>query len=146
MPQGIGSHGMLLEMKPAGSSTWTQIGEVGDIQMPGFMRNEHDITSHNRNIDTWVLGVLRRDPLTFPMFYNKAITSQQLILTAMLDSNNTTNMTNGFRLTGPDGEILIFSGGVSQFKRTQPVDGVQTANVTVRGTGNCMLDGIEYGN
>lgn len=145
MAQGIGSHGTTIEFKPAGSSTWTEIAELGDIQMPGFSRNEFDITSHNRDIDSYVLGVLRRDPVTFPMFFNKAITSQLLLRTAMLDGNQTTNMANGVRITSPDGGILVFSGGVKEMKQTAPVDGVQTANVVLRPTGSFILDGTEYG-
>lgn len=146
MAQGISSHGTIIEIKPAGSSTWTTIAEVGDMQMPGYNRNEFDITSHSKNIDSWVLGVLRRDPVTFPLFFNKAIASQLLLRTAMHDSVNTTNMTNGFRITSPDADILIFSGGVKEMKQTAPVDGVQTANVTIRATGNFLLNGVEYGN
>lgn len=145
MAQGISSHGLTLEMKPAGSSTWTEIAEVGDFQEPGFTRNEFDITSHNRDIDTYVLGVMRRDPVTFPMFFNKAITSQQLLQTAMLNGNSLTNMTNGFRVTSADGEVLVFSGGVKEFKKTSPVDGVRTANVVIRATAEFRLDGVEYG-
>ena len=145
MAQGISSHGTIIEIKPAGSSTWTTIAEVGDMQMPGYSRNEFDITSHNKNIDSYVLGVLRRDPVTFPLFFNKAIASQVLLQTAMLDSVVTTNMTNGFRITATDGGVLIFSGGVKEMKRTAPVDGVATANVVLRATGNFLLDGVEYG-
>lgn len=145
MAQGIGSHGTLVDFKPAGSSTFTNIAELGDIQMPGYMRNEFDISSQNANIDKFVMGILRREPLTAPIFWNKAITSQQAIQTAMLDSNNTTNMTCGFRITSPDGDVLIFSGGVKELKRTQPVDGVQTANMVVRATDVFMLNGTIYG-
>lgn len=145
MPQGISSHGTIIEIKPAGSAIWTEIAELGDIQMPGFMRNESDITSQNRDIDAWVLGVLRRDPVTFPMFFNKAIASQLLLRTAMLDGNPVTNMTNGFRVSSPDGDVIIFSGGVKEMKQTNPVDGVQTANVVLRATGPTMVSGVVYG-
>lgn len=145
MPQGISSHGTIIEFKPAGSSTWTEIAEIGDIQMPGFTRNEFDITSHNRDIDAYVLGVLRRDPVTFPMFFNKAITSQGLLTTAVLNGDPATNMTCGFRITAPDTRVILFSGGVKEMKQTAPVDGVQTANVTIRATGEFWLDGVLYG-
>ena len=144
MAQGIGSHGTLIAMQPGGTGAFTEIAEIGDIQMPGFMRNDFDITSQGRNIDTYVMGVLRREPVTFPMFFNAAIASQVLLRTAMFDSNNATNMINGFRITTPDSDVLIFSGGVKELKRTQPVDGVQTANVVIRPTGGFMLNGVNY--
>lgn len=145
MAQGISSHGTTIEIKPQGTSIWTEIAEVGDIQMPGFSRNEFDITSQNRDIDAYVVGVLRRDPVTFPLFFNKAIASQLLLRTAMLESDPTKNMANGFRITSPDGGIILFSGGVKEMKQTAPVDGVQTANVVIRATGSFLLDGVEYG-
>ena len=145
MAQGIGSHGTIIAIKPAGSGTFTDIAELGDIQMPGYMRNEFEVTGQNSNIDKFVFGFLRREPVTAPMFFNTTIASQQLIMTAMLDSVNTTNMTNGFRITTPDGDILLFSGGVKEFKRTQPNDGVQTANVVIRATGLFILNGVTYG-
>lgn len=141
MAQGISAHGTLIEFAPSATPlVYTQIAELGDIQMPGLMRNEHDITSHNKDIDTYILGVLRRDPVTFPMFFNKAISSQLLLRTAIIN-----NDTGGFRLTAPDGDVWIFSGGVQAMKQTNPVDGVQTANVTIRPTGTFILNGVLYG-
>jgi len=143
--QGISSHGTVIEMMPVGETEWMEIAELGDLQMPGFTRNEFDITPHSKNIDQYVVGVLRRDPVTFPMFFNKQITSHYVLQQAQLNSDSNTNMKNGFRVSSPDGGILIFSGAVKEMKQTNPVDGVQTANVVIRATGNFILDGEEYG-
>lgn len=143
--QGISSHGTIISMKPAGETTWTEIAELGDIQMPGFTKNEFDVSPHNRNIDSYVLGFLRRQPVTFPLFFNKAIDSHAMVQAAELDNDVTTNMRNGFRVQSPDGGDLLFSGGVKDMAQTNPVDGVQTANVTIRATGLFMLDGVIYG-
>lgn len=148
MAQGISSHGTIIEIKPAQGVSlgqWVEIAELGDIQMPGLTRNEFDITSHNRDIDTYVFGVARRDPVTFPMFFNKNIASQLLLREAQQNGDGLVNMTNGFRITAPDGDIWVFSGGVKEIKQTAPVDGVQTANVTIRATGPYVLNGVEYG-
>lgn len=146
MPQGISSHGTIISFAPAATpGSYTEIAELGDITEPGFNRNEFDITSHNRDIDTYVFGVLRRDPLSFPMFFNKAISSQLLLRTAMLDSNPVTQMSNGFKMETPDGDVFIFSGGVKEMKGTAPVDGVRTANVVLRATGEFILNGVQYG-
>jgi hypothetical protein len=140
MPQGISAHGTLIEVQETPGGSFTEIAELGDIQMPGLMRNEFDITSHNRDIDTYVLGVLRRDDVTFPMFFNKVIASQVILRTLLI-----ANTTTGFRLTAPDGDVWIFSGGVKGMQQTNPVDGVQTANVSIRPTGEFILNGVEYG-
>jgi len=146
--QGISSHGTIISLKPAvgaGAGTWIEIAELGDITEPGFTRNEFDITSHNRDIDTYVLGVQRRDPVSFPMFFNKNIQSQVYLRDQQLNGDPTTNMTNGFQLASPDGDLFIFSGGVKEMKGTAPVDGVRTANVVIRATGEFILNGVLYG-
>lgn len=147
MPQGISAHGTIISFLPIGSGAgdWIEIAELGDIGGLGFTRNEFDITSHNRNIDTWIMGVLRRQPLTFPMFFNRAIASQMLLQQAMLDNDPNTNMAYGFRVQSPDGGDLIFSGGVREMTETAPVDGAKTANTTIRPTGEFWLDGELYG-
>jgi hypothetical protein len=138
--QGISAHGTIIEVEDSGPGDWVEIGELGDIVMPGLSRNEHDITSQNRDIDTYILGVLRREDVTFPMFFNAAIDSQLILREAII-----ANTTKGWRLTAPDGDVWIFSGGVKQMKQTNPVDGVQTANVSIRPTGKFLLNGDEVG-
>lgn len=136
--QGISAHGTTIEIQPSATpGVWTPITQIGDIQMPGLMRNEHDITSHDKDIDTYILGVLRRDPVTFPLFFNKLITSHVMLQTA-IDTNDVC----GFRFTSPDGQVMIMSGGVQGMKETAPVDGAKTANVTLRLTGGFIRDGV----
>lgn len=136
--QGISGHGTTIEFQAAATpGVWTAIGEIGDIQLPGLSRNEFDVSSHNRTIDTYALGgILRRDALTFPIFFNKAITSQMLLRTAIL-----ANTIDGYRVTTPDSDVWIFSGGVQAIKHTAPADGAQTADVTIRMTGSVSING-----
>lgn len=152
--QGLSSHGTIIRVRPAiddpTASDWAagntvEIMELGDIQMPGLTRNEFDITSHNRDIDAYLFGVQRRNPVTFPVFFNAAIFSHRMLRVLCANNDVTTQMLNGFEVEGPDGEIIIFSGGVKEVTQTNPVDGVQTAQVTVRATGNYILNGVEYG-
>jgi hypothetical protein len=145
MAQGISSHGTIISIMPPGETDWTEISELGDIAGLGFTKNEFDITSHNRNIDTWVTGVLRRQPITFPCFFNRAIAAHVLLQEAMLDNDPLQNMTYGFRVEHTDEGLLVFSGGVREMAETAPVDGVKTANVTIRATGIFILDGEVYG-
>lgn len=140
MPQGISAHGTIIEVEQTAGGSFVEISELGDLNMPGLSRNEFDITSHNRDIDTYVLGVLRREDVEFPMFFNAAITSQALLRTHLI-----ANAIVGFRLSAPDGDIWIFSGGVKEMTQENPVDGVQMANVSIRPTGSFILNGTEYG-
>jgi hypothetical protein len=140
MAQGISAHGTIIYVESAPGGALVEISELGDLQMPGLTRNTFDITSHNRDIDTYVAGVARREEVTFPMFFNKAITSQVLLRTHL--QNNTLI---GFKVTGPDGDWWYFSGNVVGWNQTNPVDGVQTANVTIRPSGEYILNGIQFG-
>ena len=155
MAQGISAHGTDVRVKPpiadpsGGSnwaiSTWYEIAEVGDMQMPGLMRNEIEITSHNRDIDAYVSGIQRRDAVTFPMFFNRSIQSHKIMRGMQLNGDPLTNMSCGFEFTSPDAEAWLFSGGVLQMKEVAPVDGAKIVNVTLRMTGSFILNGVEYG-
>lgn len=137
--QGISSHGTVIARKGEGDPDFINIGEIGDITMPGLSRNEFETTSHNQDIDSYVLGVLRREPVVFPIFFNKnddthdAQTGLQAAIIA--------NSVDAYRITQPDGQVWIFSGGVQAMTQAAPVDGVQTANVTIRPTGAFLLNG-----
>lgn len=153
--QGISAHGTIIRVRPSiadptVAGDWTagetvEIMELGDIAGLGTTKNEFDITSHNRNIDAYIFGVPRRELITFPVFFNRAIFSHRMLRALMADTDPATQMANGFEVEGPDGEIMIFSGGVKDMTKEAPVDGAQMANVSVRATGNYILDGIEYG-
>ena len=142
--QGISSHGTVISRQPAATpGVFTPIGELGDITMPGLSRNEFETTSHNQDIDSYVLGVLRREAVVFPVFFNKNDGTQNAetgLQKAIID-----NSVDGYMIEQPDGQVWIFSGGVQAMTQAAPVDGVQTANVTIRPTGAFILNGVVVG-
>lgn len=153
--QGLSAHGTTIKVRPSiadptGAAAWvanttytiTGLGDIGGI---GTTRNDFDITPHDKNIDQYIFGVPRRDVMTFPLFYNKAIVTHRMLRTLQANNDVTTQMKNGFEVTSPDGQILIFSGGVKDMPIDYPVDGPQMAHVSIRATGNYILDGVEYG-
>jgi hypothetical protein len=141
--QGISSHGTVISRKGALDADFVDIGEIGDITMPGLSRNEFETTSHNQDIDSYVLGVLRREPVVFPIFFNKNDATHNAA--TGLQKAIIENAVDAYRITQPDGQEWIFSGGVQAMTQAAPVDGVQTANVTIRPTGAFLLNGIEVG-
>lgn len=153
--QGISAHGTVIRVRPSiadptVAAAWTAnttytIPELGDIDGVGTTRNEFDITSHNRDIDAYIFGVARREPVSFPLFYNRAIYQHRMLRTLQANNDVTTQMLNGFEVESPDGDLLIFSGGVKDMTFGYPVDGPQTAQVSIRPTGNYILNGVEYG-
>lgn len=138
MSDAISAHGTKIEVQMTPGGAFTEIGEIGgDINPPGLSRNESDVTTHNDDIDANILGVLRRSELTFPVNF---ISSGQYH-----DANNglmkliINNTKTGFRLTFPDNDAWIFSGGVKNFQPKAPVDGAYTADVSIRPTGLMII-------
>ena len=129
------SHGTIIRHNGA------EIGELGDITPPSVMRNEFDATSHNRDVDTWVMGVLRREAITFPVFYNKADVSHAALLTAIKD-----NTFDEYQVEFPDGSLWLGSGFCRQFAPSNaPVDGLLVATCTIRLSGAMYIDGVLFG-
>lgn len=141
--EGYSSHGTVISRQHTPGGAFTPVGEIGDITLPGLMRNEHETTSHNKDIDSYVGGVLRRQAPTFPIFFNAddpTHDAQVGLYNAIME-----NQFTGYRITQPDGFEWIFSGFVQNIQPTAPVDGVQTANVTIRPSGPMYVAGILVG-
>jgi hypothetical protein len=134
------SHGVTIEFQPTPGGSFLTIGELGDTAPPGLSREEHDSTTHDDDIDSYILGVLRRESLEFPINLLNANAAHSAA--AGLQKMIIDNVKTGFRFTYPDATVWIFSGGVSKFMPKTPVDGVLTADVTVRPTGPMILDGV----
>lgn len=135
----ISAHGTILYHK-VGVGAFVEVGELGDFTLPGLTRNEFDSTPHNRDIDSWVMGVLRREAVTFPVFWNKQEATHLAMRQSIIDNSN-----DGFRISFPDGDDWVGSGFVRQVSQTAPVDGILAANVTVRFSGPMYVNGVLVG-
>lgn len=136
----ISSHGTLLSFQATPGGSFSEVGELGDITPPGLMRNEFDASTHNRDIDSWVTGILRREAISVPVFFNKNVTSHAELRQLLIENTET-----GFRLDNPDGDVWIGSGFVRQLTGANPVDGIQTAQLTIRLSGDFYLNGTLIG-
>lgn len=136
----ISAHGTILSFQPTPGGSFVEVGELGDITPPGLMRNEFDASVHNRDIDSWIMGILRREAIEVPVFFNKAVTSHASLRQLLISNTET-----GFMLENPDGDEWIGSGFVKGVVGASPVDGIQTANVTIRLSGDFFLNGILIG-
>lgn len=152
MTDAIAGHGatIAMELDPTGSAgAFTVIAELnGDISPPALSRNAEEVTPHQDNIDSHVLGVLRREPLTFSVNF---IFDDQTHdhLTGLINAIKT-NEVRGWRIRGPGGSAdtdeWISSGQVSNFAEVNPVrDGARTAEVSVVMSGPAIKDGVAYG-
>jgi hypothetical protein len=136
----LSSHGTILSFQPTPGGSFVEIGELGDITPPGLMRNEFDASTHNRDIDSWVMGILRREPIAVNVFFNRNVTSHQSLRQLLIANTET-----GFKLDNPDGDEWIGSGFVKGIQGEQPVDGIQAATLTIRLSGDFFLNGVLIG-
>ena len=153
MSLAIAGHGSTIAMEadPAGApGVFTVIADLnGDITMPELTRPEEEVTPHDDTIDSWVLGVLTRGPMTFGLNYvfdNATHDHVAGLINAIID-----NETRGFRLRGPAGttdtDEWIMSGKVQNVGPiTNPVrSGARQGSVTIRLSGPMIMDGVTVG-
>ncbi len=147
MGQGISAHGTLVARAPAATPTvFTDIGELGDITPPSMGRNSTETITHNDDIDQYILGVLRRGELTFPINFvaSGAVGATHNHVTGIMKSL-IDHTVDGWRITFPNGVIWIMSGGVSNFAMHAPVDGALTADVSIRPSGLMKIGTVIVG-
>jgi hypothetical protein len=144
----LSGHGAKIERALAATPTvFAEIAEIKDITLPGLDHNEFDATSHNRNIDAYVMGVLRRDLFTIKMNFLPSDGSQDH-LTGLIKAAITNPVpTDGFKITFPDNtNVWVASGQVKAVKNiVLPVDGLSTADVEVRFSGLMLINGVVIG-
>lgn len=152
MTDAVAGHGVriAMEMDPVGEpGVFTTIGELnGDITWPELSRGETDVTPHQDNIDSYVLGVPRRGPLTFGVNYifdNPTHDSDDGLYGSFWQ-----NEVRGFRMRGPGGvanaDEWIMSGQVQAISQVSPVrEGARTCEVTIRMSGPMKIDGVILG-
>jgi hypothetical protein len=144
----LSGHGGHIYRAPiATPSTFTEIAEVGDITLPGLDHNEFDATTHNRNIDAYVLGVLRRDLFTIKLnFLPSDPTHNELAGLIKACITNPVPM-DGFKIIFPDlVNTWIASGQVKAVNNiVLPVDGLSTADLAIRFSDRMSINGTLIG-
>lgn len=137
MTLAISSHGTLVAVQLTPGGAFTDIAEQGDITPPEMMRNEFDATTQEKDIDSYVLGVLRRGAFTQPLnFLPDNNTHDHLTGVYKLLTENTVT---GWRITYPDTTQWIMSGQVQALTPGAPVDGKLSLDMTLRFSGAMQI-------
>ena len=140
----ISSHGTIVSRAKAATPTvFEDIAELGDITPPELSRNEVDATTQDKDIDSYVLGVLRRGAFTVPLnFLPTDGTHDHLtgLQKAIID-----NSIDGYKVTFPDATEWVMSGQVQAVAPKAPVDGKLAADVTLRFSGRMTINGVVIG-
>lgn len=142
----LSAHGTIVAVQLTPGGAFTDIAELGDLQLPETMRNEFDSTVHNRNIDSYVLGVFRRGSMALPLnFIPDNNTHDHLTGLYKLQIDNTIT---GYRARIPTGGApvdWIMSGQVQSLKPGTPVDGKLALDATLRFSGYMSIGGVLIG-
>lgn len=135
------SHGTLIYHQPAATpNVFTVVPEIGDIDNLGTMRNTFDVSVHNEDIDTYVVGIMRRDVVSFPMNYVAA----DVVHIAMRTSHYAGHV-DGWKVKWPDDDVMIFSGAISNMGKPAPVDGALRQTIAIRPSGLFSYNGTIIG-
>jgi len=129
----LSAHGTKIAVQLTPGGAFTDIAEQGDITPPALTRNEFEALTQLEDIDSYVLGVLRRSTVTIGMNFiptNNTHDHQTGLYYLMIHNTMT-----GYRFTYPDGTLWIASGQISNLQPAAPVDGKLALNVTLRFSG-----------
>lgn len=137
MTLAISAHGTVVSVQLTPGSTWTEIAEQGDVTPPEMSRNEFDATTQEKDIDAYVLGVLRRGSFTQPLnFLPTNNTHDHITGVYKLMKDNTVT---GWKIDYPDTTVWIMSGQVQALKPNAPVDGKLSLDMTLRFSGAMQI-------
>lgn len=144
----ISGHGTVIQKATVASPlVFTTIAEMNTVTPPPLSRNEFDATTQNLNIDTYVLGVLRRGQMTFPMNFLPTNATHDHLTGVYKSLITEPPPVEGWRILFPDANTTrwVMSGQVQGIAPTAPVDGLLSANVTVRFTGKMIIGNTSAG-
>jgi hypothetical protein len=140
---GIAAHGTLVARQDTPGGSFDTIAELTDIVAPPLTRPSSEITPHQDNIDSYVVGVRRRGEMTLVLnFLGTDPTHDEAagLIQAWGDGS-----LDGYQITFKDGCVWIFSGYVTNVAPATPVrEGGQAANVTIRPSGGHKIEDEEY--
>lgn len=143
MSDGISAQGTVIARSPdpnwpptspvGGSVTFTEIGELRDTTPPALSRNEIELTNHNDEDDSYIVGIRRHGTMNVNInFVPRNATHDHLTGLQKAWFDGTRDI---YKLTYPDGTSWLFSGFVTNVGPSAPVDDRLSADVNIRPTG-----------
>jgi hypothetical protein len=148
MTLGVSAHGTLVAVQLTPGAVFTTVAELGDITPPGLTRNEFDATTQEKDIDAYVLGVLRRGAFTVPVNWlpQDSTHSHSTGVLKLLKDNTVTGWRIRFPAAAGGAAVdWIMSGQVQGMVPKAPVDGKLSADITLRFSGLMTIGGVQFG-
>lgn len=147
MPQGFSAQGTIIASSPdpnwppsapvGGTVTFTNVAELRNFTPPPLNRNPLETTTHNEADDSWIVGIRRKGDMQANINYVPTNATHSASAGLLKDWQD--GVRKIYQITFPDGYKWLFSGFVSSFAPTAPVDDVLTADVTWRPTGTTLF-------
>lgn len=137
MGDAISAQGTIIERDPLGGGAFVAIAELRDISGPALSRNPIETTNHNDADESFVVGIRRHGEVTFQLGYIPTEASHDD--TAGLIQSWQNGDKDVFRVTFPDGTEWVFSGYITNFAPSMPVDDGLVADVSIRTTGTMLF-------
>lgn len=145
------SHGIIVARALAATPTvFTDIAELDSVGLPELTRNEFDASVQNRNIDSYVMGMLRRKSVQLGLNWLEKDASHDH-LTGLYAGiiNNTFDGYKFYTASGVDPQfstfIWIASGNVQALAPKVPTDGKAGLTATLRFSGVMSINGVTFG-
>jgi len=113
------------------------IGELRDVTPPALTRNTFETTTQNDGEDSYIVGIRRKGDLTFNINYLPSGDATHGNVSGLLKAY-TSGSKDLYEIAYPDGSKWLFSGFLTSLAPKSPVDGVQSADVTIKPT-NAMI-------
>ena len=137
MGNAISAQGTIIERDPLGGGAFAAVAELRDISGPALSRNPIETTNHNDQDESFVVGIRRHGEVTFQVGYIPTDGSHDD--TTGLISSWQGGDRDVWRVTYPDGTEWVFSGFVTNFAVSAPVDDGLVADVSIRTTGTMLF-------
>lgn len=135
------AHGTVIKGK-LGTNTFSNLAAVRSVTGPGLTRDVIDVTAHDTSngYRTFVSGLRDGGEITFDIIYDPAETTHDA--TNGLIQQYETDTADSWSLVFPDNATTNwnFDGFVTGFEPTEPIDDALTAAVTIKVTGQPVLN------
>lgn len=121
------------------SAVYTTVAQVRDINGPNMSRDMVEVTSRDSTgqAKEFLAGLLDNGEVTFDLVYDPDSTTHSASATGGLITLLAAGTQNNFRVSFADSTATTatFAGLVQQFQPTMPLNGAQTASVTIKVSG-----------
>lgn len=118
------------------SAVYTTVAQVRDISGPSMQRDTVEVTNRDSSgqAKEYLAGLLDNGEVTFDLVYDPDQTTHSASASGGLITLLAAGTLNNFRVTFADSTpaTATFAGLVTQFQPTLPLNGAQTASVTIK--------------